>query len=96
MAVEFDIEVMESAMKSALIISQQTEILNEAIGTLATTFGVNKGTAKKIITAYAADKLEKTAEKMEDERSSLSNASTLLEAVENMSFDTADLLEENE
>ena len=48
MAIDFDNEKMETAMKAALIIAQQTEILNEVIGDIASDFGVNKGTAKKI------------------------------------------------
>ena len=94
MAIEFDTAVMEDAMRSALIIAQQNEILNECLGTLASDFGVSKGIAKKIINAFAADKMEKTQEKMEDERSALANADVMLEAVENMSFDAEDLLEE--
>ena len=94
MAIEFDQEKMETAMKSALIIAQQTEILNEVLGDIAADFGVNKPTAKKIINAFAADKLEKTSEKMEDERSSLANADVMIEACENMSFSAEDLLEE--
>lgn len=94
MAVEFDVKVMTDAMRAALIIAQQQEILNEAVGTLAGSFGVNKGTAKKLITAFAMDKLEKTAEKMEDERSSLANAEIFIESIENMSFEAEDLLED--
>lgn len=94
MAVEFDQETMEAAMKAALIIEQQTEIMNEALGNLAADFGVSKGIAKKIIMAFAKDKIERTQEKMEDERSALANADVMLEAVENMSFDPEDLLEE--
>lgn len=91
---DFDQEKMETAMKSALIIAQQTEILNEVIGDIAADFGVNKSTAKKIINAFAADKLEKTSEKMEEERSSLANADVMIEACENMSIGAEDLLEE--
>jgi len=94
MAIEFDSEVMENAMRASLIIAQQDEILNEALGVLAGGFGVSKGIAKKIIKAFAADKMEKTQEKMEDERSALANADVMLEAVENMSFEPEDLLEE--
>jgi len=93
MAVEFSTEVMEDAMRASLIIEQQAEILNEALGTLAGEFGVTKGIAKKIITAFAKDKMEKTQEKMEDERSALANADVMLEACENMSFEAEDLLE---
>lgn len=96
MAIDFDNEKMETAMKAALIIAQQTEILNEVIGDIASDFGVNKGTAKKIINAYAADKLEKTQEKLEDERSSLANAEVMIEAVESMSFNGDEVLEETE
>jgi len=91
MAIEFDTEQMETVMKSALIIAQQTEIINENIGDIAATFGVNKPTANKIIKAFAADKLEKTQEKMEDERSSLANAEVMMEAVENMSVEVPEL-----
>lgn len=94
MSVEFNSEKMETAMRAALIIAQQQEVLNEVLGDIASDFGVNKGTAKKLITAYAADKLEKTQEKIEDERSSLANAEVMIEAIENMSFDPEDLLED--
>jgi len=94
MATEFDQEKMENAMRAALIIEQQQEILNENLGDLASDFGVTKGIAKKIITAFAKDKIEKTQEKMEDERAALANADIMLEACENMSFEPDDLLEE--
>lgn len=94
MSIEFDTEKMETAMRAALIISQQTEILNDVIGDIASDFGVNKGTAKKIINAFAADKLEKTSEKIEDERSSLANAEVMIEAVEGMNFDSEEVLED--
>lgn len=93
MAVEFDQKVMENAMRAALIIEQQNEILGEALGELAGDFGVSKGIAKKIVMAFAKDTMEKTQEKMEDERSALANADVMLEACENMSFDPEDLLE---
>ena len=96
MAVEFDNEKMEKALKAALIIAQQTEIMNEVIGDISADFGVSKGIAKKIITAYANDKLEKTQEKMEDERSSLANAEMLIEAVEGMGLDTISDAEDEE
>ncbi len=94
MAVEFKQDTMENAMRAALIIEQQNEVLGEALGELAGDFGVTKGIAKKIIMAFAKDKMEKTQEKMEDERSALANADVMLEACENMSFDPEDLLEE--
>lgn len=94
MSIDFDNEKMTTAMKAALIISQQTEILNDVIGDIASDFGVNKGTAKKIINAFAADRLEKTSEKIEDERSSLANAEVMIEAVESMNFDTEEVLED--
>ncbi len=94
MAVDFKQETMENAMRASLIIAQQNELLNEALAELAGDFGVSKGIAKKIVTAFAKDTLEKTQEKMEDERSALANADVMLEAVENMSFDPEDLLEE--
>lgn len=87
MSVEFDTEKMEKALRAALIIAQQTEVMNEVIGDVASDFGVSKGIAKKLVTAYANDKLEKTQEKMEDERSSLSNAEVMIEAIENMSIE---------
>jgi len=94
MAIDFSTEIMENAMRAALIIAQQEELLNESLGELAADFNVSKGIAKKIIKAFAADKLEKTQEKMEDERTALANADSMLEAVENMSFEPEDLLEE--
>jgi hypothetical protein len=93
MAVEFSIEKMEDAMRASLIIQQQNEILGEALSELAGDFGVSKALAKKIVTAYAKDTLEKTSEKLEDERSSLANADVMIDSLENMSFDPEDLLE---
>jgi len=55
---------------------------------------VNKGTAKKIIMAYAKDSLQKTQEKLEDERSSLANVESMIEAVEGITIDTEELLNE--
>jgi len=80
-------ETLEEALRAALIIEQQTEILNESISALASEFGVSKGIAKKIIMAFAKDKLEKTQEKLEDERTALSNADTFIQVVENMSLE---------
>ena len=94
MAIDFDNEKMTTAMRAALILEQQSEILNEVIGDIAADFGVNKGTAKKIIMAFAKDSLEKTSEKIEDERSSLANAEVMIEAVEGMNFDTEEVLED--
>lgn len=87
-------EIMEDAMKAALIIEQQSDILNDLIPKIADEFGVNKGTAKKIIMAYAKDTLEKTQEKLEDERSSLANVEAMIEAVEGITIDTEAILEE--
>ena len=94
MAIDFDNEKMTTAMRAALILEQQSEIFNEVIGDIAADFGVNKGTAKKIIMAFAKDSLEKTSEKIEDERSSLANAEVMIEAVEGMNFDTEEVLED--
>jgi hypothetical protein len=91
---DFDSEKMEEAMKAALIIEQQADILNELIPAIADSFGVNKGTAKKIIMAYAKDTLAKTQEKLEDERSSLANVEAMIEAVEGITIDTETLLED--
>lgn len=93
MAIEFSTEKMENAMRAALIIAQQQEILDENATELAGDFGVSKSIAKKIVAAFAQDSLEKTQEKMEEQRSALANADVMLEAVENMSFDPEDLLE---
>jgi len=81
-------------MKAALIIEQQQEILNDLIPNIADDFGVNKGTAKKIIMAYAKDTLQKTQEKLEEERSSLANVEAMIEAVEGVVIDTESLLEQ--
>lgn len=89
---DFDSEKMTEAMKAALIIEQQSDILNELIPSIADSFGVNKGTAKKIIMAYAKDSLAKTQEKLEDERSSLANVEAMIEAVEGITIDTEELL----
>ena len=94
MALEFDQKKLEEVIKAQLIISQQEEIINENIGDIASDFGVNKTIARKIIKAFAQDKLEKTQEKLEDERSALANAEVLLEVVENISVETPEL--ENE
>ena len=91
---DFDSEKMTEAMKAALIIEQQSDVLNELIPAIADSFGVNKGTAKKIIMAYAKDSLAKTQEKLEDERSSLSNVEAMIEAVEGITIDTEELLED--
>lgn len=91
---DFDSEKMTEAMKAALIIEQQSDILNELIPSIADSFGVNKGTAKKIIMAYAKDSLAKTQEKLEDERSSLANVEAMIEAVEGITIDTEELLED--
>ena len=88
---EFDQEKLEEVIKAQLIISQQEEIINDNIGDIAADFGVNKSIAKKIIKAFAQDKLEKTQEKMEDERSSLANAEVMMEAVENLSVEAPEL-----
>ena len=91
---DFDSEKMTEAMKAALIIEQQSDVLNELIPAIADSFGVNKGTAKKIIMAYAKDSLAKTQEKLEDERSSLANVEAMIEAVEGITIDTEELLED--
>jgi DNA-binding MarR family transcriptional regulator len=91
---DFDQEKLENAIRAQLIIAQQEEIINECIGDISADFGVNKPTAKKIIKAFAADKLEKTQEKMEDERSSLANAEVMMEAVENLSIEAPDMEDE--
>lgn len=74
--------MMQEALKAFLIIEQQQDMLKEILPTIADNFGVNKPTAKKILAAYAKDTLEKTSEKMEDERNSLANAETMISAVE--------------
>jgi hypothetical protein len=91
---EFNNENITEAMKAALIIEQQQEILNDLIPNIADDFGVNKGTAKKIIMAYAKDTLQKTQEKLEEERSSLANVEAMIEAVEGVVIDTESLLEQ--
>lgn len=94
MDVKVNEDTMKTAMTAGLIIQQQTEILNESLGELAGDFGVSKSIAKKIIMSYCKDTLEKTGEKLEDERNSLSQAEVLIEACENMSFDPDEALEE--
>ena len=76
--------MMQEALKAFLIIEQQQDMLKEILPTIVDNFGVNKPTAKKILAAYAKDTLEKTSEKMEDERNSLANAETMISAVENV------------
>lgn len=88
---DFNKEKLENAIRAQLIISQQEEIINESIGDIAADFGVNKSIAKKIIKAFAQDTLEKTQEKMEDERSSLANAEVMMEAIESLSIEPTDL-----
>jgi len=75
-------EKLTKAITAQLIISQQEEIIKEYIGDISDNFGVTKTIAKKIIKAYCLDKMEKTQEKMEDERSSLANIETFIEAVD--------------
>lgn len=88
MAIEFDNGKMTEALKSCLIIAQQEDILKEILPDIADDFGVSKGVAKKILKAYALDTLSKTAEKMEDERSSLANAEVMIEAIEGVTVST--------
>lgn len=85
---DFDNGQMTEALKSALIITQQTEILNEILPDVASDFGLTKSMAKKIVMAYAKDNLSKTQEKMEDERSALANAEVMIEAIEGVSVST--------
>ena len=94
MSTAFDSEKMTDAMKAALIIEQQSDILNDLLPSIADEFGVNKGTAKKIIMAYAKDTLAKTQEKLEDERSSLANVESMIEAVEGVAGDVEAMIEE--
>lgn len=75
-------EKLTELIKAQLIIAQQEEIFKEHIGDVADHFGVTKPIAKKIIKSYAQDTLEKTQEKLEDERSSLANIDTLIDAVD--------------
>ena len=93
MSTPFDREKMTDAMKAALIIEQQSDILNDLLPSIADEFGVNKGTAKKIIMAYAKDTLAKTQEKLEDERSSLANVESMIEAVEGVAGDVEAMIE---
>ena len=76
--------MMQEALKAFLIIEQQNDMLKEILPIIADNYGVNKPTARKILAAYAKDTLEKTSEKMEDERSSLANAETMITDVENI------------
>lgn len=85
---DFDNGQVTEALKSALIITQQTEILNEILPDVASDFGLTKSMAKKIVMAYAKDNLSKTQEKMEDERSALANAEVMIEAIEGVSVST--------
>ena len=85
---DFDNGQMTEALKSALIITQQTEILNEILPDVASDFGLTKSMAKKIVMAYAKDNLSKTQEKMEDERSALANAEVMIGAIEGVSVST--------
>lgn len=82
-------EKLTETIKAQLIIAQQDEVIKEFIGDIADHFGVSKAIAKKIIKSYAMDTLEKTQEKMEDERSSLANIETLIEAVDGAVVDTS-------
>ena len=91
----FDNDKMIEALKAALIIEQQSDILGNLLPNIADEFGVNKATAKKIIMAYAKDSLQKTQEKLEDERSSLANVESMIEAVEGITIDTEELLNED-
>lgn len=80
--IDFDNDKVTEALRSCLIIAQQQEILSEIIPDIAADFGVSKGAVKKICMAYANDALQKTQEKLEDERASLANVELLIEAVE--------------
>jgi hypothetical protein len=94
MTLNFDQDTLREALKAALIIEQQQEILNDCLAKIAEDFGVNKSIAKKIIFAFAKDKIEKTQEKIEEERTALSNAEVMLEVVENITIDTQKILDE--
>jgi len=88
--INFDNEKMTEALKCGLIIAQYEEKMKELIPGIADDFGVSKAIAKKIIKAYCVDTLEKTQEKLEDERASLVNAEIMIEAIENVTVDLAD------
>lgn len=77
-------ELMQEAITAYLIIEQQQEKLKEILSPIADSFGVNLPTTKKILVAYAKDTLDKTSEKMEEERNSLANADTMISAIENL------------
>jgi len=77
-------EKTQDALKAYLIIEQQQAILKDILPSIADAYGVNVATAKKILIAYAKDTLEKTSEKIEDERNSLANAETMISAIENL------------
>lgn len=94
--IDFDNEKFHEVIRAQLIIAQQEDIVKENIGTVADDFGVSKAIAKKIIKAYCVDTLEKTQEKLEDERSSLANAEVLIEAIEDISPDHYKDVEEND
>jgi hypothetical protein len=95
--IEFDNGRVTEVLRACLIIVQQQEMIDEVIPDIADEFGVSKGSVKKICMAYAKDTLQKTQEKLEDERSMLANIELLIEAVENISpSDIKEVYEESD
>jgi hypothetical protein len=95
--IEFDNGRVTEVLRACLIIAQQQELIDEVIPDIAEEFGVSKGAVKKICMAYAKDTLQKTQEKLEDERSMLANVELLIEAVENIApSDIKDVYEESD
>lgn len=83
MNIEFDQEVLNDILRAYLIIATQEDIIKEKMGEIATAFGVSKSLASKIAKSWCNDQLEKTTEKLQEERHSLANAELFIEACEN-------------
>lgn len=94
---DFDNGRMLEALRASLIIAQQQELLDEMVPDIAEEFGVSKSAVKKICRAYAQDALQKTQEKLEDERTQMANIEVLIEAVDGIKLtDIKDVYEESD
>jgi len=95
--IDFDNARVNECLRCALIIAQQQELMSEIIPDIAEEFGVSKGVVKRVAMAYANDQLQKTQEKLEDERSMLANVELLIEAVDGIKLtDIKDVYEESD
>jgi len=83
-------EKINDAIKAALIIEQQNEMLKEMIGEISATYGVKKSVIKKLIMASARSSLDKAHEKIDEERETLNNAETFINVLASIDVDSID------